>query len=42
MSPLLKEKHLSEILSAVENLDRMEDMTELTHLLKEKPVRRIE
>jgi 2-methylcitrate dehydratase PrpD len=42
MSPLLEEKHLSGILSAIENLDKMEDIAELTRLLKEKPVRRIE
>ncbi len=42
MSLLLKPEHLSGILSAVDNLDRMEDAAELTRLLKEKPVRRIE
>lgn len=41
MSPLLEEKHIEEILSAVEGLEEAEDITGLTEQLREKPVRRM-
>ncbi len=37
MTPLLRQRHIQEILSFNENLEKIEDMREFTHLLRKKP-----